>query len=554
MGGRAAAAAAAAWQTLAELTWAAGWLVTASLAVSLPILLGAAAYRLFLHPLASIPGPRLAALSNAWHARHVRRGRAAELGRRLHKQYGPVVRVGPDEVWCSSKEAFDLIYNTTRGFEKTDFYYWRLHAHFHDSLDLLSERDAKRYRLQRRLIGRVYQTANVLRHEQALDHVLDKVIERIQGLGGAEIDLKEWMHIVAVECLSACVLSWSPGLLRDGTDWSASSHSYFGWRRKSVLGLFPTMAKLGLCSPWFDRLFRDLWGLTFTSPENFKSFFPDVGKQVNRRINVALKSTATKPKPKPKPNAWKKNKKKKIKAGGNGPDEAEHEARGDLLDDLIQLHRDKPDFTENYLRKMAITNFGAGHDTMASTLTSVLAMIGRHADVQRRVAAEVRGLNDAASSENAANVPYTRAAIREAMRLHPVISMSLPRAAPDGGVLLHGHWIPGGTTMGCNPVALHRDQGIVGPDPDAYDPDRWLDAGAQGHRTMERYSLNWGGGARTCPGRNLAEMIVYKAVPALLSRFDVEVSVPREDEMPSYFLSMMTGVKARFLPLGETQL
>lgn len=145
---------------------------------------------------------------------------------------------------------------------------------FADSLDLLSERDMKRYRLQRRLIGRVYQTANVIKFEAAVDEVIKQVIARLEALDGAEIDLKEWMHIIAVECLGASVLSWSPGLLKAGTDWGSSAHSYLGWRRKSVMGLFPTLTKLTLRSNLFEWIFRDLWDLKYTAPPGFRTFFP----------------------------------------------------------------------------------------------------------------------------------------------------------------------------------------------------------------------------------------------------------------------------------------
>ena len=74
-------------------------------------LLTVAIYRLLFHPLARTPGPRLAAISNIWHARHVRNGRARELGKTLHERYGPVVRVGPNEVWFNSGEAFKAIYS-----------------------------------------------------------------------------------------------------------------------------------------------------------------------------------------------------------------------------------------------------------------------------------------------------------------------------------------------------------------------------------------------------------------------------------------------------------
>jgi hypothetical protein len=75
------------------------------------LLASIAVYRLTFHPLARVPGPRLAAISSFWHAYHARNGRMAHLGKTLHSRYGPVVRVGPNEVWFDTKEAFQAIYS-----------------------------------------------------------------------------------------------------------------------------------------------------------------------------------------------------------------------------------------------------------------------------------------------------------------------------------------------------------------------------------------------------------------------------------------------------------
>ncbi|KAG5953282.1 hypothetical protein E4U53_006144 [Claviceps sorghi] len=244
-----------------------------------------ALYRITLHPLARIPGPKLAAVSNVWYARKIARGSLAKLGLELHRKYGDIVRVGPNEVWFNTTEAFDQIYRTGKGgFEKSDFYLatalsrphvdWQLEAHFPDTLDLLSERSMKRYRLQRRLIGRVYSATNVLRHENAVESTLTVAVERLAALRGQEVDLKEWMHMVTVECLGAAVLSWSPGMFRDGTDWGTLTHSYQGWRRKSLFGVFPTMKKLEQWSPGLGRLFASWWGVVYKTPKDFRPFFP----------------------------------------------------------------------------------------------------------------------------------------------------------------------------------------------------------------------------------------------------------------------------------------
>lgn len=226
-----------------------------------------------------------------------------------------------------------------------------------------------------------------------------------------------------------------------------------------------------------------------------------------------------------------------------------------LAADLIRLHQEKPEFNDNYLRKMIITNFGAGHETMASTLTSLMAMIGSHPDVQARLSHELQHTQHFdPSSHDQAHHTYLHAVIKESKRLHPVLAMSLPRTVPASGLSLHGHFFPAGTTVGCSPIALHRNKDICGTNPSAFDPDRWLgssDRAIETARDMDIYNLSWGGGARSCPGRHLAEMIVWRICLAIFSNFNVHLTVPADDTMPVYFLSMMTGARARFIPVTQ---
>lgn len=219
----------------------------------------------------------------------------------------------------------------------------------------------------------------------------------------------------------------------------------------------------------------------------------------------------------------------------------------DILADLIEVHQEKPEFTLDYLKRMTVTNFGAGHETMASTLTSAFATICSRPEVLQRVAAEVRETENPSKYDGIARLGYTNASIKESQRLHPVLGMSLPRRVPPQGLTLHGHHFPPDTTVGCCPASLHRNASIFGAYPEQFRPERWMEGDT---RAMERLNLVWGGGSRTCPGRQLAELVVYKVVPAILEGFDVEVEGVGE-EGPVYFMSMMTGVKARFIARGD---
>lgn len=231
---------------------------------------------------------------------------------------------------------------------------------------------------------------------------------------------------------------------------------------------------------------------------------------------------------------------------------AQKDGRQDLLADLIQLHKTRPEFKDSYLRRLAVTNFGAGHETMCSALTSAMAMIGCHPDVHRKVAQEVRRPAEPTTSSDAVRPRYAQASIKEAQRLHPVIGMSIPRKVPAGGLSLHGYFFPPGITVGCNPAALHRNCDVFGMDADRYNPGRWLGDDVQATRMMERINLTWGNGGRTCPGRHLAELVIHKTIPALLREFNLEITaMPDESEMPRYFMAMLSGVKARFRSVGE---
>ncbi|KAK4222791.1 Pisatin demethylase [Podospora fimiseda] len=496
-------------------------------------------YRLFLHPLARIPGPKLAAISNIWQARYARDGRVRYLALTLQKKYGPMVRVGPNEVWvCDGPEVVKQIYGAGGGgWGKSRFYWatalskpvgcgWKWKEGFKlkwgDTLDLLSEFDVGRYKLQRRMIGPVYSAGNVKKYEGKVETVMQKVIEELRK--EEEYDLKMWMHIIAVEMLGEVVLGWSPGYLKQRSDGGTSGQSYNGWKRKSVFGLFPVVTAVGLWSRGVSRFWGDVWGVTFGTPKGFKTFFTPVYQKCSKRITNALR---------------RKGKKLVVEP-----------VKEDLLEDLIKLHLSRPEeFTETYLRRLAVTNFGAGHETLCATLTSVVALIASHPEVKERVCQEVRTSDD---------FTYTKAAIKEAQRLWPVIGMSLARRVPagvtKGGEMVAGWFLPTGTTVGCNPVALHRDETIFGPETEKYKPERWLlsEEGEDRLRVMERCNLIYGGGARTCPGKYLAEMMVLRAITGLFKEFDVQVTVmPKEEEMPCYFMAMMSGVKVKFRQKGS---
>lgn len=82
-------------------------------------------YRLYLSPVASIPGPKLAALT-FWYEFYydvIRHGRYTWKIAELHKQYGPIMRINPCEIHIIDPEFYDELY-VQHSKRKSDLWSW----------------------------------------------------------------------------------------------------------------------------------------------------------------------------------------------------------------------------------------------------------------------------------------------------------------------------------------------------------------------------------------------------------------------------------------------
>jgi len=92
-------------------------------------------------------------------------------------------------------------------------------------------------------------------------------------------------------------------------------------------------------------------------------------------------------------------------------------------------------------------------------------------------------------------LPYLTAIIKESLRAsYPVIAR-LARMTPEPGAVFHGYFVPAGTQVGMSNWQQHRNEDYF-PDPDRFDPERWLDPTTV--RRLEKQMIPFGGGSRTC--------------------------------------------------------
>lgn len=75
-------------------------------------------YRILFHPLHRIPGPFLAKFTELWRTRKYLAGNWHSDILDLHRKYGPVVRISPNEVSFVDKEALAQVYGYTKSAKK----------------------------------------------------------------------------------------------------------------------------------------------------------------------------------------------------------------------------------------------------------------------------------------------------------------------------------------------------------------------------------------------------------------------------------------------------
>ena len=208
--------------------------------------------------------------------------------------------------------------------------------------------------------------------------------------------------------------------------------------------------------------------------------------------------------------------------------------RGDLLSMFLKAQVDRPDFmTDERVLVMAVSMAFAGSETTAISLAAVFYFISKNPRCYYKLNEEIEAAVENGTIGNRANglvtwaesqkLPYLDACIKEAFRLHPAAGLPLERLTPPQGVEICGEHIPGGTIVGCSAWVIHRRKEIYGEDVDHYRPERWLEADKEQLKEMNACMLQFGAGPRTCIGKNISLLEVYKLVPSFLRRFEVNI-------------------------------
>lgn len=208
--------------------------------------------------------------------------------------------------------------------------------------------------------------------------------------------------------------------------------------------------------------------------------------------------------------------------------------RGDLLSMFLKAKADRPDFFhDGRVLTMAVSMGFAGSETTAISLAAVFYYLLRNPPCYQKLIHEIDTAIRNGDLENrrsslvtwaeSQKLPYLDACVKEAFRIHPAAGLPLERYVPADGAEICGEHIVGGTIVGCSAWVIHRRPEVFGQDVDDYRPERWIEASKDARKEMEATLFHFGAGARTCIGKNISLLEIYKLVPSFLRRFEVSV-------------------------------
>lgn len=451
-------------------------------------------YTRVFHPLSKVPGPWIASVSRLWVIYRLAKGDMDQVQRNLHARYGPLIRIAPNEVACADPHAIKQIYRTQNALTKTDFYPVWGNTEISKYRDHFSVVNEKLHSERRRIVSHVYSLANVLQSEHAIDRCCIVLTEKLIKLAqnGVVCDLSPWLQWYSFDTIGELFFGRRFGFLdeeKDHDKWIASLDAFMPAMCR--LAVSPSyMRPLIMAVAVFDPTMKRALQCIATMSEVAKGYILDRGHYSESQTK------------------------------GN----SRNLEKLDLLQQLFNVMHEKGpkvDFGIQEIQQESYTAIMAGSDSTAIALRAAFYFIIRDRDIYHRVQAEVDDANKKGELSfpvkyaEALKLPLLCASIKEAMRLFPSVGLTLPRLSPAGGIALNGTFIPEGYRVGVNAAVVHFDQNIFGPDADVFRPERWLDPSKAVQ--MERYMLQFGGGTRTCIGKNVSLEYYYEDQGSILS-------------------------------------
>lgn len=201
----------------------------------------------------------------------------------------------------------------------------------------------------------------------------------------------------------------------------------------------------------------------------------------------------------------------------------------DMLDVLVSITDDQgaPRFSADEITGMFISLMFAGHHTSSGTSSWTLIELLRHPEVYAEVIAELDELyadGQEVSFHALRQIPTLENVLKETLRLHPPLII-LMRVA-QGEFDVAGYPIHRGDFVAASPAISNRIAEDF-PDPDAFDPDRYVKPREED--VVHRWTwIPFGAGRHRCVGAAFATMQIKAIFSILLREYSFEMAQPAD--------------------------
>ncbi|MCJ1281497.1 hypothetical protein MMC26_000817 [Xylographa opegraphella] len=440
-------------------------------------------HRLYFHPLAKVPGPKIAAATRGyefWYQGLQHTKFPAKI-KELHKQYGSIVRISPEEISLNDSEFNIEYFMHDKKLEKDPWYYY---FGFRNALFVLENKEKHKERqtnLANCFRGSYWRTAYPMmtKEIQTLIRQFEKSAEEKE-----ELNLSKIFRKTANEVLRNFLLGEHyDGPNRDSWDFARDADVFFHplFRAASWTRHFPLLIHLqDLIPDWVCA-----------------SVVPMV--KCSREIEHMIRRLI-------------------FDHDANARPEYNHAL-------LYKMVDHDPSYRDERC-KAAIEEFmellWGGREVLGHSLSNICFHLMVNPDTMDKLYAVLKDSDVNLSSASYAQlqaIPYLWAVCKEGIRLQRGGDFRIPRVN-RAAVQYKDFLIPANTPISMSPNFFHQDESIF-VEATKFKPERWLTGDVE---KLERFWNPFGNGSRSCAGRPMAYEIVFRGVANVFRNYTMAFS------------------------------
>ncbi|KAF7930612.1 uncharacterized protein EAE98_005012 [Botrytis deweyae] len=451
---------------------------------------GLLTYRFLFHPLAHIPGHPLAISTYLyeWYYDLYLSGQYTFQLKRLHKQYGPVIRINPNEVHIDDPDFFEEVFNQSNGRTQKPI---NVAEAFGPYPATIGTQDHEHHRIRRNALNPFFSKKSINDLVSRIQRPILILCDRLEeaSKSGVTLNMKYFYAAVTLDIINDYCFSRQPdNILRED----------FGRKSFDDVDNFLVISLLNIHIPYLMRF-------SYSLPDN-----------MNKILAPAMADILD----------YRKDLSRQVESIRHEHEEPESSKLADrtVFHELLESKLPPQEMERDRLRDEAFSLVTAGSGTTAYVLRGTSYHISANPAITQRLHEELKSAipdpSKSLSLSELEKLPYLTAVIQEGLRLADPVTHRIGRQFPDKAFICHGKTIPAGTIVNMTALLTHQNDKIF-PEPMVFKPERWL--GNQ-NKKLERYLVPFNRGTRSCLGINLARAELYLILASVYRRFDFDVS------------------------------